>query len=99
MSSKKEPTRIVGIAWYRPDQWISLKEFCEDRDRMDATYEIWEKGAQNAMRQLRSGGEHVVSVDFDLEEFKMWCSTNKKRPDASSRSEFTVFKTRELHKG
>jgi len=66
---------------------------------MDETYEIWQKGAQNAMRQLRSGGENVVSVDFDLEEFKMWCSANHKRPIASSRSEFTVLKTRDLDKG
>jgi hypothetical protein len=99
MALKKEPKAIVGIAWYRPEQWISLKDFCEDRDRMDATYEIWEKGAQEAMRQLRSSGEHVVSVDFNLEEFKMWCSANGKRPNAASRSEFTVFRTRDMHKG
>jgi hypothetical protein len=99
MNSGHKPNAIVGIAWYRPDQWNALKAFCDDRDNMDPTYEIWQEGAQKAMRQLRSAGQRVVSIDFDLDEFKMWCSANSKSPNASSRSEFTVFKTRELHKG
>jgi hypothetical protein len=99
MATTKKSRTIVGIAWYRPEQWDALKEFSEDRDKMDSTYAIWKKGAQKAIRQLRSRRQEAVAVDFDLEEFKMWCAANKKRPVAASRSEFAVLKLRESHKG
>ena len=98
MTTMKKSAAILGIAWYRPDQWDALKEFSEDRDKMDPTYAIWKKGAQKAMRELRSKGQQAVAVDFDLEEFKMWCAANKKRPVAASRSEFAVLKLREGNK-
>ncbi len=98
MTPSRKSTSIVGIAWYRPEQWVALKQFSEDRDSMDSTYEIWKRGAQRAMRKLRSQGQQVVPVDFDLEEFKAWCSANRKRPIAASRSAFTVIKLRDTHK-
>ena len=99
MTPTKKSRALVGIAWYRPEQWNALKEFCEDRDSMDSTYTIWKKGAQKVLRQLRSQGKGAVAVDFDLEEFKMWCSANNKRPVAASRSEFAVLKLRESRNG
>ena len=98
MTAKKKSRTIVGIAWYRPEEWVALKEFCEDRDAMDSTYEIWKKGVHKVMRKLRSEGQRVVPVDFSLEEFKVWCVANRKRPIAASRSEFAVLKLRETHK-
>ena len=86
---------LVGIAWYRPEQWLALKEFSEDREKMDPTYEIWRRGAQKAMRGLRKEGQEVERVDFDLVEFKVWCSANRKRPVATSRS--ASLKLRNAH--
>ena len=99
MTPAKKSRTIMGIAWYRAQEWQALKQFCEDRDSMDATYDIWKKGALEAIRQIRSDGNEAVEVDFDLDEFKMWCSANNKRPVAASRSEFAVLKLRETHKG
>ena len=95
MKRNKEP--IVGIAWYRADQWQSLLDFCEDRENMEGTYEGWRKGVEKAMRGLRSKGQDVEAVDFDLEEFTAWCAANGKRPVAASRSEFTSLKLRSTH--
>ena len=88
---------VVGIAWYRPEQWSALKEFCEDRERMDSTYEIWRRGTQKAIRGLRKEGQEIERIDFDLEEFKVWCSVHRKRPVAASRSEFANLKLRDAH--
>ena len=94
---KRKDRTVVGIAWYRRQQWSALKEFCEDREAMDPAYGIWKRGAEKAMRDLRSDGQEVEQVDFDLEEFKLWCSANRKRPIAPSRSEFASLKLRDAH--
>ena len=94
---KRKEKTVVGIAWYRLEQWADLKEFCEDRYDMDATYDIWRKGAEKAMNDLRRDGQEVEIVDFDLDKFKTWCLANQKRPVAASRSEFTVLMLRDAH--
>ena len=60
-------------------------------------HDEWKRGATKALGDLRRQGEHVEPVDFDLNEFKKWCTANAKRPIASSRSEFTVLRLRQLH--
>lgn len=94
---KQKQKAVVGIAWYRAEQWLALKDFCDDRERMDPTYQTWRSGAEKAMRDLRGEGQQVEVVDFDLEEFKVWCSANGKRPIAASRSEFATLKLRDAH--
>jgi hypothetical protein len=66
---------------------------------MDKTFEEWKAGAENAVQELRSDGNEVVRIGFDLEEFKLWCSVKGKKPNASSRSEYTVEKLRDSDKG
>jgi len=95
MKSKKEI--FLGFAWYRPDQWDDLKKFCEDRDELEDTYEIWRRGAEKAFRDIRMSGQNPLKIDFDLVEFKMWCSANGKRPVGASRSEFTTITRRKSH--
>jgi hypothetical protein len=98
MSQKSKPKTIVGITWYRPDQYDAVRTYCEDRDSKDATYQHCKAGVEKAMLELRSKGNEVVPVDFDLDEFKMWCSANGKRPIAKSRSAYTVQKLRDSHR-
>lgn len=89
----------VGVTWYHQEQYDVVRAYCEDGDSMDKTFEEWKAGAENAVRELRSDGNEVVRIDFDLEEFKLWCSVKGKKPNASSRSEYTVEKLRDSDKG
>lgn len=98
MTRRKKQRTVTGIAWYRPEQWNALKEFCEDWETMDTSYDDWKRHAEKTLRNLRAKGLHVQPVDFDLQEFKMWCSTNGKRPNAEARSEFAAMKVRDLSK-
>ena len=88
---------FLGFAWYRPDQWEDLKKFCEDREELEDTYELWKQGAEKAFRDMRASGQTPLKVDFDLVEFKMWCSALNRHPVGASRSEFTATKLRESH--
>ena len=97
MTKNSLPSTVVGITWYRPEQYSAVKAFCEDRDSMDPTYEVWKSGAEKVMRELQAQGTKVERVDFDLDEFKMWCSANAKPSNAASRSAFTSIKLRDAH--
>ena len=97
MTQEKPREVALGIAWYRSEQWEELKAYCEDRETMEHSYDDWKRESTKALHDLQSAGEHAQAVDFDLTEFKKWCAAHKKRPNASSRSEFTVFRLRELH--
>ena len=99
MSHKSPPRIHVGVAWYHSEQYDLVRSYCEDGERMDGTFEEWKAGAENAVRELRSVGNEVVHVDFDLEEFKLWCSVKGKKPNASSRSEYTVERLRDSDQG
>ena len=99
MTKKSTPGIHIGIAWYQPEQYDDVRSYCDDGDSMDKTFEEWKAGAENAVRELRSEGNEVVPVEFDLEEFKSWCSANGKKPNASSRSAYTVDKLRGSDEG
>ena len=93
--TKQRKDHVVGIAWYRAEQWSALREFCEDSEEIESTHAAWKRGAEKAMRALRREGQAVEPVDFDLEEFKVWCAVNGTKPIGASRSEFTAQKLRE----
>ena len=99
MKKKSTPRIHIGITWYRPEQYDLVRSYCDDGENMDRTFEEWKAGAENAVRHLRSDGNEVVPVEFDLEEFKLWCSAKGKKPNASSRFEYTVERLRESDKG
>ena len=55
---------ITGLAWYRREQWPSLREKAADPEDLEETYEEWLKIAANyeldgeAARRLRSTSVH-----------------------------------------
>ena len=92
-------TQIIGVAWFRQNQWQELLKYCEDRENLEATYEIWKEGAEKAIKDLRSRGVTIHAVDFDLGEFMKWCREQTKLLNAESRAEFTSLKVRAFHRG
>jgi hypothetical protein len=35
----------LGLAWYGREDWEQLREIADDRDKLDDTYEDWERQA------------------------------------------------------
>ena len=97
MTDDKSRKVALGIAWYRSEQWEELRAYCEDGGTMEDSYDEWKHEATKALHDLQRAGEHAQAVDFDLSEFRKWCTAHKKSPNASSRSEFTAFRLQELH--
>jgi hypothetical protein len=83
---------VVGVAWYRENQWDRLKEVSADRDRLEDAWTDWVRGAEASMRDVRAQGIDVRKVDVDVEELLRWCRANGKPVNGESRSSFAAKK-------
>ncbi len=100
-SSKKsrETAAILGIAWYRPEEWPRLLEIAADRDELEDTYEEWLKNAETRLHQMVKAGINATRVYINIDELQNWCIAQGCPIDASARAFFTAEKLRQFHKG
>jgi len=93
------PALVLGVAWYRPEQWDRLLALSEDRDELEKTHGEWLKGALRAMGQLEAQGIIAESVSVDVDELAAWCAARNTSINAESRSAFAAEKVRLRHEG
>lgn len=80
----------LGLAWYTPAGWAALKAAASDAERLDDSFEDWERGAQRALAEFASGGRTIVPVDVDVEALIRWCAERSRPLDAAARAEYVT---------
>lgn len=88
MSKRNKKSPVVGIAWYRPEEWDLLKACADDPEALEDTHEQWLASASKAISQLMEQGIIARKVYLNLGDWLEWCEKNNKRKDSASRSEF-----------
>jgi len=91
-------TTVLGVAWYRREQWNRLLEISSDRDQLEDTHEEWEPSAEKRFEELSRPGFPIRKVDIDVEELLSWCGSQDRPVDGEARAEFTAMKLREREK-
>ena len=86
---------VMGVAWYRRDQWDRLLEISSDRAELEDTYDEWKAVAEENLGNLAKHGYKLRKVEIDVEELLIWCNSQNRAVDGDARSEFTVVKLRE----
>ena len=86
---------VLGVAWYRKEQWGRLLEISEDRDQLEDTYEAWEANAKASLPKLRKQNVIPHKVDIDVEELLRWCHSERRPVNGSARAVFTAGKLSE----
>lgn len=81
---------IVGLAWYRPDQWARLHEVSVDRADLETGYTSWKDGAKRRLQELRAIGLEVRRFDVDVEELVRWCEVEGCDVDGRARSRYVA---------
>lgn len=81
-------SRIICIAWFKPENYLPLKVLFEDGDALHDTFFEWEKSANDLQRIAREAGHQVVRVDIDPLEFPKWCAARGLKLVAASRSRY-----------
>jgi hypothetical protein len=85
---------VMALAWFKPEQWESLKAESADRERLEETYELWLEAAEATVEQLAAEGVVVERIEVDLDELVAWCRENSLTLDASARANFAAEKLR-----
>lgn len=89
---------VLGVAWYRREQWNRLLEIASDRDQLEDTYDAWKSTAQKQFDELAQAGQPVRKVDIDVDELLSWCDSEDRPVDGAARAEFTAHRLREREK-
>ncbi len=83
---------LVGMGWYRPEDWERLLQVVSDRGRLHDSYAEWLAEAEWAERNVSATGHRVVRVFVDPDELAGWCLVRGRAPDAAARAEFVTDK-------
>jgi hypothetical protein len=81
----------LGLAWYSRDDWKRLHEIADDRDKLDDTYEDWERQALKMIQDLEAAGQRIRKVPINIEALIAWCHERKCRIDMAARSEYVSY--------
>ena len=87
---------VLGLAWFDREQWQRLTEVVGDRNELDDTYDQWEHGAREALRNFERQGQKVEKVHVNVDALVSWCKAKGLPNNGKSRSEYvaTVLRQR-----
>ena len=85
---------VLGIAWFRPEQWDLLREVAVDADVLEPTHAEWEKLARQTIKDLAKQGVLARRVDVDVQRLQAWCAEHHRPLDASARAAYATERLR-----
>lgn len=80
--------QVLGVAWYRREQWNRLLEASADRDELEENYDDWLRTAEGTVKELKRMGTAVVKVDIDVNKLVAWCMVGNRTLDGTARAEY-----------
>ena len=86
---------ILGIGWYREDQWDLLLKYAVDKEDLEPTYTEWLEGVTERMEEFSKSGIQCEKIPVDVEEIVQWCRDRGYPFDGASRSVYFSIKTKE----
>src|SRR5437879_13796479 len=99
MKTSSDKNAVLGLAWYRADQWGRLRAISEDRDQLESHYEEWLRTASERLEDLLRRGQRVQKVDVNVEDLLIWCRTKKLPVNSSSRALYAAERLRDSEVG
>jgi hypothetical protein len=86
-----EKIHIVGIAWYKPENFDQLLAMFEDGNTIRLSYPEWRKAAELGVERHQRAGKTTVKIDIDPVEFPRWCAYEGRPMNAQARIAYTNF--------
>jgi hypothetical protein len=81
-------TSVIGIPWYRDEDFPELRSMFADGALLHETFAAWLAAATATERRLRTRWTDTVRVEIRPAEFRAWCATRGLALTASARGEF-----------
>jgi hypothetical protein len=70
-SKNNSSAPVLGVAWYRPEQWETLRNVSADRDKLEETYAEWLADAERVIKQLQQKGLLVIKVYVEISDLML----------------------------
>lgn len=87
-----EPDLVIGVAWYRREEYELLRALSVDADSMDETYDEWLVSVTEAITGMREQGIVACKVEVEVRELVAWCAQRGRLLDGEARSTFAAEK-------
>jgi len=84
----------IGIAWYKKEDYETLKRLFADGDNLPTTYDDWLNTAERLLKQLRRDGQAFQKVYIDPDTFPSWCAARGLEMNAEARTRFSAESAR-----
>ena len=88
-------TLIMGVSWYRPEQWDRLREISEDKETFALSYEASLVESEKKIQDLEAQGIRPVKVEVDVEALVTWCTAQGLPVTPETRTKFMMNTLRE----
>jgi len=89
-------TLLMGVSWYRPEQWERLREIAEDKETFAISYEASLVDSEKKIQQLEAQGYRPIKVEVDVEALLTWCTTQGLPVTPETRTKFMMNTFRDL---
>ena len=89
-------TLIMGVSWYRPEQWDRLREISEDKENFALSYEDSLVESEQKIQDLEAQGIRPIKVEVDVEALWTWCTTQGLSVTPETRTKFMMNTLRDL---
>ena len=98
MEKKKDKSYkkvIVGIGFYKEEEWERLLACAHDRENLEDTYDEWLEVVEKAILNYHALGIRPRKVVVNLDELIDFCIDHKLKNTAETRSRFVAERLRE----
>lgn len=90
------PRMVVGVGWYRAEDYGAILELREDSEKLSNTYQSWLVAAEKGLAHLKSQGQEAYPVEVRPDELREWCKAQGTAPNAKSQIALVNRKLRDL---
>jgi predicted metal-dependent phosphotriesterase family hydrolase len=88
MSSRNKSQIIVGIGYYKREEWERFLASAEDREELEDTYDEWVVDFHKTISNAKKAGVRLKKVTINLDDLMDYCIKKKRKNNSETRSHF-----------
>jgi hypothetical protein len=88
---------VTGFAWFDREQWQRLREVADDRNKLDDSFEQWERNASRTFREPQQKGVAIEKVNINVDELVSWCKSRGNPVTSEYRAQYVSIAMRERY--
>lgn len=96
---KETSVQILGMVWYRAEDYDACRRIMSDQEKFHANYHLWRMDAETHEKRFRREGKTVVRAFIDPETFPDWCRARSLDINANARNQFAALVAKEIATG